>query len=454
MPFDSAVLCDQIQQTLRLRSGSTDVLANRESSRLEFKASFNLGSGAKYARTMSAFANNRGGYMVFGVAPSPHQLKGLNVANFEGCDPAKVTEVLNAHFSPELEWEMGTFEFAGVTLGFLYTFEATDKPVIATANSGQDVREGEIYYRYKGQSTAIRYAELRAIIEEKLVRERRAWMQHFQTISQAGPTNVGILDTIHGRLFGGGPPFLIDEALLRKLKFIRQGRFSDTDGEPTLRLIGDVTPVAGIERERPVSVGIHADDLFTAFLAQRQLEGSEARSYLRETSYQPTPYVPVHYFRRLSGLNVEEAVELVTSSSSVFTTTKRDLARRLRGGFVVSPIGAAATAGVDVAGLAPASLVAAVVVARTEKERRSILAAALSARPELVRQALPQLPAIRVVEAVTHLAPQALVTHRAQILELLLGIFTERFSSMVSNEKSFFRKAVTACDEALVTLGG
>jgi len=438
----------ELRKLLRLRSGTADILVNRESSQLEFKESFNLGSRSKYARTMAAFANNKGGFIVFGIEPAPHRVKGVNAPNFDACDPAKLTEFLNAHFSPELGWELCSLEVFDCRLGFIYTHEATEKPVVAIANSGEEICESDIYYRYKGQSATIHYPELRQIIEERLVRERRAWMQHFQAISRAGPTNVGVLDTIHGQLYGGGPPFLIDEKLLRKLKFIRQGRFSEVEGEPTLMLIGDVQPVAGIEKEKQVSVGIHAEDLFTAFLAQRPLDEGEARSYLRETSYQPTHYVPLHYFVKLAKLSREKAVDIIKTSTSTFTSTKAGLARRLTSNESLQPIGTVATWRIKLKGLTRASFLAALQAAKTEKERRSLLVTVLAHRPGLIKKTLAEVALMRVCEAVTHLPKKRIIARKTELLDLLLSIFTDHFPTMTSLEKSAFRKAIAVCDEA------
>jgi len=41
-------------------------IISRESSQLEFKESFNWLSKDKYAKSMAAFANNRGGFIIFG----------------------------------------------------------------------------------------------------------------------------------------------------------------------------------------------------------------------------------------------------------------------------------------------------------------------------------------------------------------------------------------------------
>jgi predicted HTH transcriptional regulator len=97
---------------------------------LEFKETFNLGNLAKYARTMAAFAHNKGGYIVFRVEPSPHRLKGVNKSKFDECDPAQVTQFLNSHFGPEILWEMETLKIFGVTLGYMYTSEAAAREAL------------------------------------------------------------------------------------------------------------------------------------------------------------------------------------------------------------------------------------------------------------------------------------------------------------------------------------
>ena len=246
----------ELSDRLQLRPGTADILSSRESSTLEFKKSFHRKNVPAYVRTMIAFANHDGGFVVFGVEPKPHRLCGIDRDKFESIDPAELESCLKNYVSPALNWSMGCVESHGVSLGYLHTEVATDKPVMTTRTGGQhqELKEGEIYYRYKGQTAAIRFPELRQIIEERLERERAAWRKHIQEISRAGPSNVGIMDTVQGKIYGPGATLLIDESLVPKLKFIREGNFSETEGEPTLRLVGDVLETTGIkEKHIPVA---------------------------------------------------------------------------------------------------------------------------------------------------------------------------------------------------------
>lgn len=105
-------------------------IKNRERNDLEFKESFNMGSFAKYAKTMAAFSNNRGGYLLFGIKDKPREIRGVNPA-FDTFSQEKFTDALNSLFSPEIVWEQGIVEFGEFSIGYIYTYQEQQKPVIA-----------------------------------------------------------------------------------------------------------------------------------------------------------------------------------------------------------------------------------------------------------------------------------------------------------------------------------
>jgi hypothetical protein len=413
----NAELNERLKTLLKLKLGTRDILKNRENTYLEFKETFNLGSRAKYARTLASFSNNKGGYIVFGVTKEPHKLKGLNMVNFESCDPAKITEYLNSHFSPELAWDMDTITFHEVSLGYLYAHEISDKPIIATSTDGNEIQEAIIYYRYRGQSTAIKFPELRTLFDERIARERRAWIQHLTTIGRAGPTNVGVIDTIRGKVFGGGSPFLIDEGLLRKLKFIRAGQFSEAEGAPALRLVGDVQPVAGVIAEKQIPVGIHSEDLYTAFLAQRPLRSDQAKAYLKETAFQSTPFVPIHYFSKISGIGKNQVQDMFKGCKTAAVNIRNRIIQRLYGGDRVNPIGGVDSVKPTIKEITAESVIQELKKFATEKEKRSFLVYILRHNPNLLSVSAPELSVQRFMEAVTHLSKVEIQSHRGSILE-------------------------------------
>ena len=95
---------DALASLFEVRSGTTDRCLRRESATLEFKENFHLSDEfiAKIAKTMTAFANNRGGYLIFGVTPIPHILKGMANDKFEKMDSQKLSQFLASHFQPSI----------------------------------------------------------------------------------------------------------------------------------------------------------------------------------------------------------------------------------------------------------------------------------------------------------------------------------------------------------------
>lgn len=58
-------------------------IISRESCTLEFKENFNKSSLSKYAKTMAAFANRDGGYLIFGVKNNPRTVVGMRDNTFD-----------------------------------------------------------------------------------------------------------------------------------------------------------------------------------------------------------------------------------------------------------------------------------------------------------------------------------------------------------------------------------
>jgi Putative DNA-binding domain len=213
----------------------------REGIGVEFKANFNWASRSSYAKSIVSFGNRSGGYLIFGVSNKPRAIVGLSNTNFEDLEEEIITTYLNSLLSPEIQYEKMTTVISGKKLGIIYTYENNDKPIIPIKNDG-DVKEAEIYYRYNAKSEKIKYPELRALFVASKEIEKRSWKELFERIAKIGPTNTGIMDMVQGKIEGKGNSLLIDSKLVEKLKFIKEGRFSEK-GKPTLKLIGEVLPV-------------------------------------------------------------------------------------------------------------------------------------------------------------------------------------------------------------------
>lgn len=160
-----------IEEVLRTKPDGR--LFPREGQELEFKQQFNCAGLAEYFRDFAAFANNRGGYLVFGVTDKPRTPAGLSDSafqQFEKIDPERISGFLIEIFLPAIIWEPATFELHNAVFGVFKIWEAVDKSIIAKKDEGKQqlIKNGEVYYRYGGRTQKIQYAELESIINKRI----------------------------------------------------------------------------------------------------------------------------------------------------------------------------------------------------------------------------------------------------------------------------------------------
>ncbi len=243
---------EKINDLLKLRSDGR--LFHREQKDLEFKESFNLNGLAEYFRDFAAFANNIGGYIIFGVTNSPRKLKGLSskgLEQFNKTDEERISGFINEHFAPYIDWEMDVVKIKNIFFGVLYAYKSSNKPVICKKGDSRNcIKNGEIYYRYAGRTEVIQYGELTNIIESRIKENNEQWIKKVKRIGESGPENIGILDTVSGVIEGGRGTLLIDKELIKEISFIKEGNFNEKKGAQTLKLIGSVKSVGSVEVDK------------------------------------------------------------------------------------------------------------------------------------------------------------------------------------------------------------
>ena len=156
---------DEVRKILSAVTNSGN-LKSRESNTVEFKESFNKNSMAKYAKTLAAYSNNRGGYIIFGIKDNPRQIIGLKNNNFENLNQEQFTDAINSLFAPAIEWECGTLAIQMTVkqvpdtfgesetkvienkIGWIYAAESEQKPIVAQkTDNGEKIVSGDVYYR-------------------------------------------------------------------------------------------------------------------------------------------------------------------------------------------------------------------------------------------------------------------------------------------------------------------
>ncbi len=253
-----------------LRTNSSGNLYHREGQEIEFKEQFNLAGLADYFRDFAAFANNKGGYLIFGVTDSPRKLNGLSdtsIKQFEKIDPEKITGFLLEIFSGQISWEQTILKHNNRYFGIFKVYPAIVKPIISRKDEGKDqvIKNGEIYFRYGGRTQKIQYSELENIINKRIEYINKQWLDLMSKIGKAGPNNAAILDTEKSVIEKDDTKILvIDEELAKKLKFITEGKFSEKKGAPAFKLTGNVIPIDKVEVIKHVKQSLIKDYPLTA----------------------------------------------------------------------------------------------------------------------------------------------------------------------------------------------
>lgn len=239
-----------IEQILKIREDGT--VYHRESQTLEYKESFNYAGLAEYFRDFSAFANNKGGYLIFGIKDRPRRelfgLSSKSKVQLEKLDPERISGFILEHFAGNIEWEIDLVALNGLHFGVFYVYEAETKPIICKKDESDILKNGEIYFRYGGRTQKIQYAELESIINHRIERQNSQWIDSVMKIGKSGPQNAAILDVEKGMIEKNNSRILVvDEELVKKIKWIKEGSFKEKDGATALKLIGEVQPIDTVE---------------------------------------------------------------------------------------------------------------------------------------------------------------------------------------------------------------
>lgn len=243
-------------------------------------------------------------------------------------DPTKLTTFLGQHFEPALRWESHLHQIGDRRFGILYVHEEQKKPVLSVASSDGNYREGEIMYRYAGMSRTIKYAELVGLIEGRIQQERFHWQNMLSRLATLRPDEAWLLDAKEGTLEGGTHTLVVEPELLERIQWIKKGSFTEAEGEPTLKVIGEVQTATGkpVIATKILPRAITRDSILSAFFSESADDPSE---YLKALPYENTHWMPLWFFARAAGLTADEVKALFLSCKNATKTTKKRLVERL-----------------------------------------------------------------------------------------------------------------------------
>lgn len=325
-PLSAATL----QRMFAKGSSGTWHLSAGETDQAECKTSFGLKHPAPWLKAMAALANNRGGYVFVGIGDKDpkgaHPVLGLIGDEFPNLDPSEIAKRLRSTFDPTPRFQKAVFNVGTKTVGVLYVEQHPSRPVIAAKNEGQgEIREGDIFFRYPGQSTRISYSDLRAMLDERDAQVRAEMLPMIQRLLALGPERAMVADLQDGSLLDGKRTVELDPELIKELKFIKEGEFDEKAGAPALRLVGDIRPSAsGAAKKGLVTRADIRKDFLTEALTADPID------YVRcAIEVSGNDWLPIRYFARRAKMSDTELIEFVKASGKAIPAQRTLYEKRL-----------------------------------------------------------------------------------------------------------------------------
>lgn len=242
--IDTDPLREEVLKTLFPKAkGKTDKLDITETEHIECKETF----GGQHwinncIKAIVAFSNNKGGYIAFGIKDNTWEIVGIDRSAFEKLDRRVINQAIRSNLSCGVDFDTAILDFGTKAVGVMYVHPAKIKPVMfIKQNNAASATEGHIYYRYQGENRLIGPTELQHLIEERIrTLSETILTKHLQNILSNGIENSAVLNLDTGEVDGKGGSFIIDEALLPKLNFVKEGEFVEKSGAPALKLVGEI----------------------------------------------------------------------------------------------------------------------------------------------------------------------------------------------------------------------
>ena len=122
--------------------------------------------------------------------------------------------------------------------------------------------------------------------------------------------------------------------MLKQIKFIQEGNFSETKGSPALKLMGEIENINGEkiivkeEKEKIKIRGISETDIIETFLLEKDVS-EEAEEYIKEITNCKSAFVPIYYYLALNDCSVNEGIDII-ENVNVRTNAKTKVIERLK----------------------------------------------------------------------------------------------------------------------------
>jgi len=137
----------------------SQLLLQEESDILDFKREISLmtdNEKQEFAKDISAFANTKGGHILYGVEDATKLVRGIDPATF---DEAKMQQIISARCSPPARFTVELFSLQGLPVALVTIPNSMNKP-------HQIIQTGAIYIRRGSTNDTAKVSEIAAMLNE------------------------------------------------------------------------------------------------------------------------------------------------------------------------------------------------------------------------------------------------------------------------------------------------
>ena len=274
-------------------------VASRESKHREYKEDFLASDLSEYSKTLAAFGNADGGYILFGVSNKPRQIVGVS----HDIDEAQWVDRLRQDFDPEIPIAITQYAVKGLKVFAVSCDRVVNRPVVCKRTRAKAVpgkgakpdqievlREGSIDHRYAGQSRTIGYSELAQLILEREERRVKSFMDTINVIQKVGVDRTGIL-----KMSEELSSIFMTPETAKGLALIDKGRLVQKRGAPAYVVVGNVDVANVVHTQLP-----EADKILPSEAAK------ELAPTIRKIFGPGTPFAPSQVTQALRHLGLDD----------------------------------------------------------------------------------------------------------------------------------------------------
>ncbi|MBD3756435.1 MAG: ATP-binding protein, partial [Gammaproteobacteria bacterium] len=149
-------LASQAKAKFERRRDGNWYLSDGEASEQECKEIFDPSRLVPIVKAVAGLANNRGGYVFFGINDDECRAVGLEGNDFKDLDIVTITNKVKTFLTPTPVFSKFVIHLDEICIGVIHV-EKQNVPPVIVCRDGDGLTDGTILFRYPGQTSRIKY---------------------------------------------------------------------------------------------------------------------------------------------------------------------------------------------------------------------------------------------------------------------------------------------------------